>query len=688
MTRYFSLLIAVFVLQINANGQQRDSTPNIALDISQKLENLTESNGDIEIDDDYYLQQMDHFLRHPLNLNTASENDLSQLQLLTPLQVHSLLSYRNLFGHFLNIYELQAIPGWSIGLMEKIKPYITVAINEEAIAGLWSRFKKGHSSFVVRSDGSPQKSKGYIKDSSKSNYLGSPLKLLLRYKYAYKNNLQYGFTATKDAGEQFLSGSQKQGFDFYSAHFFARELGIVKAIALGDFAVNMGQGLIQWQSGLAAKKGADVLHIKRQEEVLRPYNSPGEINFHRGIGITLKRKLFETTLFASWRKIDGNYVYDSIKHFGYISSLQTSGYHRTQSEINGKGVEGQFTIGGNVCYTSNNLHLGFNGIAYRLQWPLVKKTELYNKYALTGTNWRNLSTDFSYTWQNIHIFGEVAVDENYSTAMLYGLLMSVDAHIDLSVVYRSIAKSYQSLYSNAFTESGYPNNERGLFIGMRISPGSQVKIDAYLDLYSFPWLKYRIDAPSHGNDFLVQVTYTPDKRIEVYSRFRIEKKPQNYNPDSLTLNPVSLHSRQDWRIEFRYKLSSTISLRTRVEMNWYDKKEPDAETGFLLYSDLGYKPRKKRYTATAGFQYFETDGYNSRFYTFQHDVSTSFSTPLSYGKGAVFYCMLKYEVLKFISLNARFSETNYPGKAAIGTGLDQIVGNRKTAFKLQVLFNL
>ena len=51
----------------------------------------------------------------------------------------------------------------------------------------------------------------------------------------------------------------------------------------------MPQGLIQWQ-GLAFKKGPDVLNIKREAEVLRPYNSASEINFHRGAGITLQKK--------------------------------------------------------------------------------------------------------------------------------------------------------------------------------------------------------------------------------------------------------------------------------------------------------------------------------------------------------------------------------------------------------------
>lgn len=50
-----------------------------------------------------------------------------------------------------------------------------------------------------------------------------------------------------------FKGRQKAGFDFYSVHLFARRLGIIQSLAIGDFTVNLGQGLIQWQS-LAFKK--------------------------------------------------------------------------------------------------------------------------------------------------------------------------------------------------------------------------------------------------------------------------------------------------------------------------------------------------------------------------------------------------------------------------------------------------
>ena len=155
---------------------------------------------------------------------------------------------------------------------------------------------------------------------------------MLRYRYSYKNLCNSDWLADKDAGEQFFKGAQKNGFDFYSFHLFARKIGIIQSLALGDFTVNMGQGLIQWQS-LAFKKSVDVLGVKRQSAILQPYNSAGEFYFHRGAGITIQKGRIEATAFASIRKISANFVADTVNNEDFISSFLNSGYNRTTSEI-------------------------------------------------------------------------------------------------------------------------------------------------------------------------------------------------------------------------------------------------------------------------------------------------------------------------------------------------------------------
>ncbi len=52
---------------------QNVSTP-VPVD-EQDLENLTQNNEDAQTEDDAYLQDMQHFIKEPLNLNTAGESD-------------------------------------------------------------------------------------------------------------------------------------------------------------------------------------------------------------------------------------------------------------------------------------------------------------------------------------------------------------------------------------------------------------------------------------------------------------------------------------------------------------------------------------------------------------------------------------------------------------------------------------
>ena len=115
-------------------------------------------------------------------------------------------------------------------------------------------------------------------------------------------------------------------------------------------------------------------------------------------------------------------------------------------------------------------------------------------------------------------------DKNLNKAILNGLLISVDPHVDLSFVQRAIDKRYQAVYGNAFTENTYPTNENGIYAGISLKPMSGWRLDMYADFYRFPWLKYLVDAPGYGKDFLVQATFAPNKQLMIYSRFRSESK--------------------------------------------------------------------------------------------------------------------------------------------------------------------
>src|SRR5690606_32199093 len=118
---------------------------------------------------------------------------------------------------------------------------------------------------------------------------------------------------------------------------------------------------------------------------------------------------------------------------------------------------------------------------YNFEHAISKADYLYNKYTLSGTKSGNYSIDYSYTFKNMHFFGEAAVDEDLDKAFINGLLINTDERVSMGFLYRNISRGYQSLYTNAFTENTFPTNESGLYSGITITPIDFIRVDAYAD---------------------------------------------------------------------------------------------------------------------------------------------------------------------------------------------------------------
>lgn len=647
-----------------------------------QLESLTELLGE-EIDDSY-LQQLYYLQEHPIAVNRSTAEDWQQLKWLTSLQIESFLRYREALGSLVSIYELQSVPLWDIATIKKILPFITMEEPLQLKNALRTRFIEGQHSILLRTSRVLEKQKGYNKELA-NYYAGSPDRLLLRYRYQYKNYLQYGITAEKDPGEQFFKRAQSNGFDFYSFHVFARQLGQFKTIAIGDFTVNMGQGLVQWQA-LGFKKNAEVMQIKRQGPVLQPYSAATEYNFNRGVGFTWQNRKLEVTAFASYRKIDGSSNVDTLTDEEVVSSFYNAGYHRTASEIAKRATIDYASYGGVISYKRKALVLNANALFHQFSHALQTNGKPYDLYGIEGKRWNNYSLDYSWTYRNLHAFGEGAVDKYYNKALLSGMVMSVDPAVDISLVYRNIQSAYQTLWGNAVTENTQPTNEKGIYAGIIIRPANGWQINAYTDVFQFPWLKYRTDAPSKGKEYLMQITYQPNKQVEINLRYKGENKELNAAADTTT-HFLEDNPKQGLRMNIIYKIRRGLTLKGRTELIWFNKNQPGSEEGFLNYIQGDYTINRK-WKGNLRLQYFETGGYNSRIYVYENDVLYAYSIPAYYDKGWRYYLNMNYALNKRLSFWVRFAQTVFKNKAAIGSGLDVINGSMRTEFKLQVRYNL
>lgn len=297
----------------------------------------------------------------------------------------------------------------------------------------------------------------------------------------------------------------------------------------------------------------------------------------------------------------------------------------------------------------------------------------------------NLSMDYRATFRNLHFFGELAMDRNREPAALHGLLVSLDKSVDLSLLHRQIGQKYQSLFGNAFTEQRLPSNENGFYAGLRLRPASHWQIDAYYDLFRFPWLRFRTDAPGFGNEYLLQIVYQPNRQTTISFRYRREQKASNDAEADAGMNLVSPKLRATLRLQASLQLTRMFAFRARWETATYKASGLLPEQGHLFYAEGSFQAAA-RASVQMRIMFFETGGYNSRIYAYESDVY-GFSIPALYDKGIRCYANLRYNISRNISCWFRFAQTVFSNRDVSGSGLNLIKGNTLSDVIIQASYS-
>jgi hypothetical protein len=715
-------MAALLVLGTNALAQQDIGIPRDL--IEQRIEAAADRLGD---DSDVDLTNLFEVLidryGDPIDLNHTTADELSTLQLLSDVQITALVDHVKREGRLLSFYELQTIDQFDMATLRLIRPFVTVRENDAGTqASLKEILKNGSHEFTVRSQINIEQRKGFIGggdpfnkpyadpdgdplpdvndpvvyDSLRANskvYLGSPWKLYSRYRFRYRQNISVGFTAEKDEGEELFRGSQSQGFDFYSAHLFVRNIGPVKAVAVGDYLAQFGQGLTFWSGFGFAAKSSYTMNVKRNANGLSPYTSVNENLFLRGAGVTLEpMKHVELTVFGSRNRIDGNIrnpddpQAENVDQVASFSSFQEDGLHRTENELRKKNAIEQTSYGGHLRYRKGTWSVG--GTVARVEYDveLQRETQTYNQFDFQGSGNTNVGVDWNVMYRNLTWFGEGARSQNGGLAGLTGVLIALDKRLSLAMLYRDYQRDFRGLNSLAFAEGTNPWNERGLYTGVEIKPDRVWTINAYFDQFRFPWLRFQTDAPSAGSDWLAQVTWRPSKRVELYGRVRRQDRQRNTEEDVVGVDPLVTVEQVNYRVNASYRVSESVSLRTRVEAIDYQRGETPLEHGFLIYQDVVHRPLRSKVELTGRIAVFATDSYDARIYAYENDLIGLFSIPPTYGRGMRWYGMVRVTPMRRVDVWVRYGAWIYNGQDRISSGLQEINGNVRSDLHLQVKF--
>ena len=668
------VLFLTFFYVPNALGQ----IDSLLYTYQDAIENAVSNNGDAAFDYDTEFEYLQDFIRKPLNINRATAAEFAKLRLLSGEQIAAVINHRQKHGNYVDLIELQTV--LPLVLIKKILPFIMCEgdfTDFQIPVNQW--FRKGKSTFFTRYERRLEQAKGYKKSGEEGGFMGDANKFYARYRYAFGSRLSYGFTIEKDAGERF----RKLGFDYNSFHFQISDAHkVFKTIVLGDFTVSLGQGLIH-ENGFALGKSALVLGIEKDAPPVHFYTSANEANFLRGIAATLKiGQNTEGSLFASYRQRDGNVISEPTDKEAIVSALQSSGLHRTKSELNDQNAVGLSTFGGTVQRRFRRFSMGFNAVFNQFDGTVKPTDKPYNLYAFQGKQLLNFSTNYKTTFRNIHLFGETALSDNGGLATLNGLLIGLDKRLSMSILQRFFTKNYQALNAQPFAESSRAQDENGLYLGVEFKPYRHLITEFYADFWQHQRLKFQVDAPSFGREFYGKITY---KRKNTEGSLLIRNKLKQENstrPDSLKTNALTDKMRTQIRFQLNNKINPKLELRNRVEFVNYND-DNGSSNGFLIWQDVIFKLENYPLSISSRLAFFDTKDYNSAIYAFENDVLHSFTVLPYYFKGSRFYVNASYRIFKNSYAEIRFARTYLANKKSFGSGLDEIEGDTRTDVKVQ-----
>lgn len=673
------LLLFLFLIPGISSAQEAEQI------IEERIEWISQELEGEELDLTTLTELYQEFYINKLNLNNFDKDQLAQLYLLSPDEIRAIIWHRINYGDFESVYELKAVNGLSLEKAILIAPFVT-ASPREAKPDSWKyrlkSAKYARHQLILRGQRILEPKAGY--DFLDPKYEGDPNRLYARYRLRKSDLFSFGVTAEKDPGERF----EGRGFDFYSAHLMLENIGPMKRLIVGDYQAQFGQALTMWTGFGFRKSPMQVLQTQRYARGLLPYTSTDENNFLRGVAAQFEWKQFNLHAFYSKKRIDANVnLSDTLadEQVQTFRSIQSSGFHRNLSEREDKDAIEEEIVGAVIEYKLQSTEIGVVNYMTRYSSNFQRNLSLYNQFEFDSSF--NFVSGIYYRSQlgSVGLYGEASRSINGGLAALQGFSIPFHERLKFNAYHRHFQPNYQNLLSNALSEKSRITNESGTYFSLEFQVLSKLKMQGFADFYRFPWLSYRIDAPSRGQEYSLMLQYNFSRSVQLLALYRFEDKLENSSSQQEAVRTVVNKSLQQIRLQLDVKVNRQWSLRNRVAIRDY-QKEGLRSQGFGLFQDLYYSSPSGRWSAKFRYAVFQTDSYDARIYAYEHDLLYQFSVPAYDGQGFKAYLLLRWKPTDFLRWEMRISRLERRDVDQLGSGNELIDAPHRTEVKSQLIF--
>ncbi len=602
----------------------------------------------------------------PVNINTPKH--LLALHLIDELQYNALQTYIKENGALLSLNELVFVGGFDqeqIALLSHLcqaRPIhladsVQTTVLKQNIILRWQRVFRNDEAYKSSStaDWASHPSKYYI---------GRPNKYYLRYKAALNQQWEWGVVAEKDPGEAFFNRPPKAidsliqkpyqyGFDFYSAFVSMKDKGWLQKAVVGDYHLLVGQGLNMWTVPTFSK-GANVVQVQRYAKGIKGNSSANESSFLRGVAAQIGSQHLSILLFYANTPQDATiYKTDSLS---YIESIAQGGYHRTPLEINKKKALQVELYGAVLAWKTNRLRLQAIHSFTLFSLPIMpSKSALLHRFS--GNKTAISGADYAYTLRQVYFFGECSYQHSSQAfAFLQGMSGSFKDRLKYTLLFRHYPSRYHNPWAAAFAERNENSNETGLYMGVSLPLSTKWKVEAYADMFHFPWLQQRVSAPSIGSESGMIFYYLAASDIQMLAQCRLQEKAYKLK-DTEGVSAIDYYQKWAWRYRIAYHLSDRVELRNQIDYQWV--RNEATHSGVYISQDMRYTSVNDKWACTGRVALFNADDYAARLYVYEQDVLYAFSVPAFYQKGLRAYVLARYKYNRQLSFWCKIAATWY-----------------------------
>lgn len=611
----------------------------------------------------------------PLNINEATREQLEQLVFLTDRQIEDILYYIYRYGAMQTLGELQLIE--SLDYESRQFLHLFVYADEKPVEkssfSLKDLLKEGKNLLITRLDIPLYQRDGYkdypdsiLLKTPDKKYLGNALYHSLKYQYRFRDRIYWGFQMEKDAGEPF-GNNLNRIYDSYSFHFLLKDAGWIKTLALGDYKLGFGEGLVMNMNYSMGKLSS--LSTPFRKQVINKHASTDEFNYFRGAAITIGKPFLETTCFYSYRKQDA-----VLNDDGTISSMKSDGYHRTWLEYSRKKNVCNQMAGMHVDFYYQDFHLGATAYYQHLDHSFSTGDKLYRQYYQQGNTFWGGSLDYGLRWQNVSFFGETAYSGNRSAwASLNKLIWQISPDYRLMGLQRFFSYRYYAMYANAFSEGSDVRNESGFYLGFEATPRHFWKLSAYVDYFYSPWPRYGLSHSSDGFDGALRISYQQNRRLAYYFQHTFQKKEKfdQYHYTNRTKVNWEYTPSEHWRLQGN--LASVVGRKAGERRQW----------GFLLGQTTTWR-FNDHFRSSWVLAYIQAKGSLCSLSYYEPGLLNTFSFSSFYETAYRTAWTVRADIGNNYMLIGKYGMSYYPDAEEIGSGRQRIEGKWKNDVYLQL----